>query len=260
MIGRAVLVALLAAPALGAQGRWEDRDRNASSVRRGDQERQLFTWRGRVDDETRIYMRAGNIQSQVVSGTQRRNTGRIERENSLPRREGIVRIQLIEGRGRVHVIQQPNANNDYTAIVRIKDMQGGADQYRFAAYFDPIDTYDRRTSRNGRVWDTTGGDVYSGSPVFRWSGSVDGDLRISVRRGQVGYDVLSGQGPRNVDSRVLTNQLPRQDAALGVSVRQGRGQVIIEQQPTQYNNYTAVIRVRDTQGGFGYYDFDLVWR
>jgi hypothetical protein len=260
LIGRAVLVALLAAPAVGAQGRRDDRDRTSSSERRNDQERQLFTWRGTVDDDTRIYMRAGNVQSEVVSGSQRRNSGRVNRENPLPQREGMVRIQLIEGRGRVHVLQQPSANNNYTAIVRIKDAQGGAAQYRFAAYFDPVDSYDRRVSRNGRVWDTVGGDVMSGSPVFRWSGSVDGDVRISVRRGQVGYDVLSGQQPRNVTSRVLTSQQPRQDVALGVSVRQGRGNVIIEQQPTSYNNYTAVIRVRDPQGGYGYYDFDLVWR
>jgi hypothetical protein len=269
LIGRAVLVALLAAPAVGAQGRWDvrdqrdkrpdDWDRNASSIRR-DEERQLFTWRGTVDDDTRIHVHAGSIQSRVVSGSQRRNGVRVDRDRPLPRREGLVRIQLVEGRGRVHVIQQPSAGNNYTAIVRIKDAQGGAGRYRFAAYFDPIDEYDRRVSRNGRVWDTVGGDVYSGAPAFRWSGSVDGDVRISVRRGQVGYDVLSGQYPQNVSSRVLTSQLPSSAASLGVSVRQGRGHVVVEQQPSQYNNYTAVIRVRDPQGGYGYYDFDLVWR
>jgi hypothetical protein len=250
LIGRAALVALLAAPTLGAQGRWEDSDR----VRR-EQERQLYTWRGVVDDETRIYMRAGRIESQVVNGSVRRSSGRVSRANPLPRREGMVRVQLIEGRGRVHVIQQPTADNDYTAIVRIKDSQGGAGSYRLATFFDPTTS----VSRRGRIWDDVGGEV-SGTSVFRWSGNVDGDLRIALRRGQIGYEVASGQQPRDVRSRVLSTQIPRDDVQLMVSLRQGRGAVQVLQQPSQFNNYTAIIRVVDPQGGYGYYDFDLMWR
>jgi hypothetical protein len=258
------LVALLAAPALGAQGRWEDSDRRDDRDRwetRGSEkrdERRLFVWRGVVDDDTRIHMRGDRVRTQVVSGTQRRSNGRVVEMNNLPRRDGIVRVELLEGRGRVHVIQQPNVNNDYTAIVRVKDGQGGAGQYRFAVYFDPADN-GRRVGRGG-VWDTVGGDVYSGASVFRWSGSVDGDLRIALRRGQVGYDVVSGEYPRNVNSTVLANQVARRDRQLGVSLRQGRGSVTVLQQPSEHNNYTAIIRVVDYQGGYGFYDFDLVWR
>lgn len=256
-IGRAALVALLAAPALGAQDRWEDRDRWESRDNRRDGERRLYTWRGNVDDDMRIHMRGGRIQSQVMSGARTRS-GRVNRANALPRREGIVRVELMEGRGRVHVIQQPSPSNDYTAIVRIKDPQGGAAPYRFVVYFDPVDS-GRRASR-GRVWEDVGGDVYGGSSVLRWRGSVDGDLRIAVRRGQTDYQVLSGERPRDVSSQVLTPQLPRRDGQLSVSLRQGRGSVWVEQQPTSSNGYTAVVRVRDAQGGYGYYDFDLIWR
>lgn len=263
LIGRAALVALLAAPALGAQGRWEDHDsdRRQSRGQRASQpwgtQRELFTWRGTVDDETRIHIRAGSVQSQVVSGSSRRSGVRVDRSNPLPRRDGIVRVQLMEGRGRVHVIQQPNARNNYTAIVRVKDGQGGAGRYRFAVYFDPVD--DRREGRGG-VWGDAGGDIYRGSSVLRWSGSVDGDVQITMRRGQVGYTVLSGEQPRNVNSRVLSTQLPRRDIQLSVSKRQGRGSVWVVQQPSSYNNYTAIIRIRDPQGGYGYYDFDLLWQ
>lgn len=263
MIGRAALVALLAAPALGAQGRWEDddrwedraRDRWESRDDRRDNERRLFVWRGIVDDDTRISMRGDRVRTQVLSGAQRRTNARVTETHNLPRRDGIVRVQLLEGRGRVQVIQQPNARNDYTTIVRVKDGQGGAGQYRFAVYFDPVDD-----GRGSGRWDTVGGGVYSGASVMRWSGSVDGDLRISLRRGQLDYQVVSGERPRNVNSRMVTSQSPRRDGQLSVSMRQGRGSVTVLQQPSAYNNYTAVLRVVDYQGGFGYYDFDLVWR
>jgi redox-regulated HSP33 family molecular chaperone len=259
LIGRAALVALLAAPALGAQDRWEDRDRSESRDRRRDGDRRLFTWRGTVDDDVRIYMRGGNVRSQVVSGAQRRSVGRVNEVNALPRRDGMVRVELIEGRGRVHVIQQPSASNEYTAIVRIKDAQGGAGSYRIATYFEPVGN-GRRVER-GRVWDDVGGEVIGGASVFRWSGSVDGDLRIALRRGQVGYQVVTGEQPRNVSARVLSGQLPQgRDGQLSVALRQGRGSVSVIQQPSSYNNYTAIVRVVDHQGGYGYYDFDLTWR
>lgn len=280
LIGRAALVALLVAPALGAQergrwedrdqrgqGRWEDRDDDRDSDRRRNDVRRLFTFNGAVDNDTRIYIRGRDVQTRTVSGAEQRRV-RINEDNPLPRREGIVRVQLMQGRGSVNVIQQPNASNNYTAIVRVKDSQGGAARYRFVAYFDPSDygygrgpIYgdDRGPIYGGRgpVWGDNGNVGY-GDRVLHWSGSVDDDLRISLQRGQVGYDVASGQRPVNVQSS--GGALPRRDGHLEVSMRQGRGSVQVIQQPTSYNNYTAVVRVLDRQGGYGYYDFDLIWR
>jgi hypothetical protein len=273
LIGRAALVALLVAPSLGAQDRWEDRDRYPSgntstrdrnddvrwdNVRARDAERRLFTWRGSVDDDTRIYIRAANIESRVVSGRDPRSRSRVDRDRSLPRRDGTVRVQLLDGRGRIQVLQQPSARNGYTAIIRVKDGQAGADSYRFAAFFDPMDD-SRRADRDGRVWDDVGGDVWSGARVFRWSGSVDGDLRISLRGGSVGYSVVSGEQPRGVNVGAVSS-LPRRDGQLAVSQRQGRGSITVIQQPSSWNDYTAIVRVIDSAGGYGYYDFDLFWR
>lgn len=281
LIGRAALVALFVAPVLSAQDRREDRDQRApidsrerdwereareresrdrggeSWDRRRDEQRRLFTWRGTVDDDTRIYVRAGKVVSQVVSGRSPRRNERVDRDSPLPRHEGTVRVELIEGRGRVHVVQQPSARNNYTAIVRVKDAQSGTSRYRFATYFDPVD--DTRRSGRGGVWGDGGGDVRPGDQVFRWAGSVDGDVRITLRRGSVGYEVVSGEQPR-VISASGGGQLPRRDGRLGVSLRQGRGTVSVVQQPASYNNYTAIIRVVDRPSGFGYYEFDLIWQ
>ena len=277
LIGRAALVALFVAPVLSAQDRREDRDQRGSiesrqrdwewevreresrdrESRRRDEQRRLFTWRGTVDDDTRIHVRAGRVVSQVVSGRSPRRDERIDRDNVLPRHEGTVRVELLEGRGRVHVVQQPSANNNYTAIVRVKDAQSGTSRYRFATYFDPVD--DTRRSSRGGVWSDVGGDVRPGDQVFRWSGSVDGDVRITLRRGNVGYEVVSGEQPR-VTSSSGGGQVPRRDGRLGVSLRQGRGTVSVIQHPASYNDYTAIVRVVDRPSGFGYYEFDLIWQ
>lgn len=270
MIGRAAVVALLVAPLATASAqlrrddsdrigiadaRRDDDERRSERERRREQERRLFTWRGVVDDDTRIYIRAGNIQSDVVSGSRTRRQPRVDRDRVLPRRDGVVRVELLQGRGRAHVIQQPSARNNYTAIVRVKDAQSGADGYRLAAYFDPEDS---RWNEDDR-WDRDGGWGNSGnsSRVMRWRGNVDGDIRISLRGTNVGYAVASGDQPRDVSS---IGSLPRREGLLTVSMHQGRGTVTVVQHPSSYNNYTAVVRVSDPQGSYGYYDFDLLWR
>jgi hypothetical protein len=40
---------------------------------------------------------------------------------------------------------------------------------------------------------------------------------------------------------------------------EGRGEVVLLEQPSQYNNYTAAVRIRDRQGGAGSYAFALTW-
>jgi hypothetical protein len=247
---------MLVAPSLGAQDRWENRDRDTSlDHRRRDDDRRLFTWRGTVDDDARIYIRAARIESRTISG-RAISRERVNRDHPLPKRDGTLRIQLVDGRGRVHVLQQPNARNDYTAIVRVKDAGYGADSYRFAAYFDPTD--DWRQGR-GSVWGDVGGDVDLGDRVFRWRGQVDGDLRIVVRPEGVGYSVVSGAQPRDVVASG-THRMQRRAGQLAVSQYQGRGSVSIVQQPSARNNYTAIVRVMDRLSGYGYYDFDLFWQ
>lgn len=269
LIGRAALVGLLAVPAASAtasaQYRVEERDdrRAVESPRvRRDVERRLFTWRGSVDDDTRIYIRAGRVESYVTSGAAPRWQARVDRDRSLPRRDGTVRVELLDGRGRVHVVQQPTARNDYTAIIRVKDGQRGAGVYRFATYFVPDDAWrgrgrDGYGDRDDDVRDASA--LRSGDRVLRWSGQVDRELQITLRPDGLWHDVASGERPRDV-STAGVRALPRRDGSLEVSMRQGRGLVYVAQQPSRVNGYTAILRVRDTQSGFGWYDFDVTWR
>ena len=72
----------------------------------------------------------------VGDGDNRQSRGRVV--SGLPMQAGNLVIQRIEGRGEVHVIEQPSARNNYTATFRIRDPRGGSDRYRIAVYFEPV--------------------------------------------------------------------------------------------------------------------------
>lgn len=89
-----------------------------------------MTWRGRVDDDVRIRIRGGTAEVETIGGTQY-NDGQPNFFNSLPSRRVTVRLTMKRGRGDVFIEQQPSRENDFTAVVRIKDSRGGASDYEF---------------------------------------------------------------------------------------------------------------------------------
>ena len=89
-----------------------------------------MTWRGRVDDDVRIRIRGGSIDVETIGGTQY-NDGQANFFNSLPPRRVTVRLTAQRGRGEIFIEQQPSRENDFTAIVRIRDPRGGASDYQF---------------------------------------------------------------------------------------------------------------------------------
>ena len=89
-----------------------------------------MTWKGRVDDDIRIRVRGGSTEIETIGGTPYNNTTQIFTA-SLPPRRVNVSLQVKKGRGEVFIEQQPSRENDYTAIVRIRDPKGGASDYEF---------------------------------------------------------------------------------------------------------------------------------
>ena len=231
LLRSAALVALLAAP-LAAQ------------------ERNLFTWGGRVDDDVRVQVRAADIRTQLVSGNAAR-AGYVTHVSPLPHRDGTIRVEQLRGRGTITVVQQPSAANNYTAIIDIKDADSGPDMYRFAAYFTPTQ------SVGGDVG--TGAMPSSGDVILHWSGNVDRDVLISLRGHRIRTQALSGLAAKGVAATVWTGGLPLVDHQVSLQQREGRGTITITEQPTEANNYRMAVRVRDGRPGFGYYDFDIVW-
>jgi len=89
-----------------------------------------MTWRGRVDDDVRIRIRGGSAEVETIGGTAYYD-GQPNFFNSLPNRRVTVRLTAKRGRGEIFIEQQPSRENDFTAIIRIKDPKGGASQYEF---------------------------------------------------------------------------------------------------------------------------------
>jgi hypothetical protein len=89
-----------------------------------------MTWRGRVDDDVRIRIRGGSADVETIGGTAFYD-GQPNFFNSLPPRRVTVRLTQKRGRGEIFIEQQPSRENDFTAVIRIKDPRGGASDYEF---------------------------------------------------------------------------------------------------------------------------------
>ena len=87
-----------------------------------------MTWKGRVDDDVRIRIRGGSADVETIGGTPYYD-GQPNFSNSLPNRRVTVRLTQKRGRGDIFIEQQPSRENDFTAVIRIKDSKGGASEY-----------------------------------------------------------------------------------------------------------------------------------
>ena len=89
-----------------------------------------MTWRGRVDDDVRIRIRGGAADVETIGGSPYYDA-QPNFFNSLPNRRVTVRLTEKRGRGEIFIEQQPTRENDFTAVVRIRDSRGGASDYAF---------------------------------------------------------------------------------------------------------------------------------
>lgn len=223
----------------------------------------LFEWSGRVDGEARIVMRGDDVWTRDVRGRDVRQSG-VRVRRALPSRSGRVDVQLVDGRGNAAVIQQPNARNGYTTIIRVRDDGRRYDRYRVVAYWRPAGRDGWGWGRGDRDRDSDGvDDRYEdryADGMLRWRGDVDDQAEIRIQGRDVDTRTLSGNHVSNIRANLNGRALPR-NSNVNVRIRQraGRGDVVVVQQPNQWNGYTAVIRVRDRQGGYGHYDFDVIW-
>lgn len=212
------------------------------------QERELFHWSGRVDQAVQLTISGRNLTTTSL-GPSEPGQRRTEVISPLPHTDGQVSVRVLDGRGTVDVIRQPTAENGYMAVIRIRDPQPGTGDYRLDAYWQPAAAGELgppfNRSRANRV-------------ALQWSGEVDDNLLITLRPGGVSYRTVAGDEPRRIESSF--NGIPAGATGVDVNLLEGRGQVNVIQQPTPDNGYTAVLRVRDPEQGYGHYTFDVVWR
>ena len=104
-------------------------------------QRELFDWRGRVDQEVRVEMRGDRTSVVPMGPREMIGYDNARAFGGVPSTNGYVTVQMREGRGRVDVVQQPSARNGYTTMVRIRDTQSGAGSYDVAAFWQPTGNY-----------------------------------------------------------------------------------------------------------------------
>ncbi len=86
------------------------------------------TWRGRVDGTVSIRVSGEDVESadETASGMSQVS---VDMTGYLASRQGNVRINKKSGRGSVSIIEQPSAQNDFTAVIRIFDPERSDDFY-----------------------------------------------------------------------------------------------------------------------------------
>jgi hypothetical protein len=100
---------------------------------------QVYEWSGRVDKEVRIQLRGDRAFVQSANAADGKfSRSRVTHE--LPRRDGRLVVERLDGRGIVDVLSQPTARKGYTATLRVRDPNGGADDYHIVAYWEPYDS------------------------------------------------------------------------------------------------------------------------
>lgn len=98
----------------------------------------------------------------------------------------------------------------------------------------------------------------TGRGRMTWKGRVDDDVRVKIRGGTAEVETIGGSPYYDAQPNFFAS-LPYRRVNVQLTVKKGRGKVVIEQQPSRENDFTAVIRIRDPKGGSSDYEFELNW-
>ncbi len=102
------------------------------------------------------------------------------------------------------------------------------------------------------------GTVRAQSGSMEWRGTVDDVVEISIRNRNARTRTISGRDYDD-DDFSFRGRAPRQNADVSVNKTDGRGKVVIVQQPNRRNNFTTIVQVIDKKGGPDRYRFTLNW-
>ena len=202
------------------------------------QDRPQFVWQGEVDGIDVLYLHGKRLEVKVQEGAPVIGQ-QFQFHDSLPESRQDVRVEVRQGRGYVHVIDQPRIDNNYTLAVTIEDRQPGSSLYSIAIYWD---TSNRSFEGKQKMDQVT------------WSGRVDDDAVVSCQAKRCTSSPLAAD-----EHFKFSKPLPSRDIEVRLEHSLGRGEIRLAEQPREKNNYTAQVAIRDPQAGSGEYTFTLVW-
>ena len=89
---------------------------------------------------------------------------------------------------------------------------------------------------------------------------VDGEVEVSVRRDQVNIRTISGRDARD-DGSECNEPLPDRDfPGFNFEVVESRNEIRMLAEPSSRNDFSTIVRIRDSSGGEGRYHFRLSWQ
>jgi hypothetical protein len=209
------------------------------------QDRPQFIWQGDVDGIDVLYLRDNVVNVKIQEGAPVANQV-FKFYDRLPQTRQDLRLEVRQGRGYVHIVDQPRLENGYTAAISIEDRQAGTGFYSIALYWDASNRFFEGAHSPGR------------SDQLVWTGKVDDEALISCR-GKMCESKATQGAPVTDESFKFSKPLPNKDVEVSLEGALGRGQIRLVEQPRQSNNYTARVSIRDPQSGSAEYSFTLSW-
>jgi hypothetical protein len=100
--------------------------------------------------------------------------------------------------------------------------------------------------------------VYAQRSSMEWSGTVDDVIQIRIRNRNARTQHISGRAYNDSDY-YFSGRAPRENTNASVDKRDGRGRVLIIQQPNRRNNWTTIVQINDNKGGPDRYRFTVYW-
>ena len=122
---------------------------------------------------------------------------------------------------------------------------------------DRRDGDDRRNGRDDRGYGYGYGNN-ARREVYEWQGVVDKEIQIQLRGNRAWVQPIGEGDGRSGRGRVMSG-MPQQAGTLVVQRLEGRGEVVVIEQPSARNGYSATVRVRDRQGGAARYRIVAYW-
>lgn len=211
---------------------------NPSSSGGGD----YLRWTGTVDDEVLVECRQRECTPLVQRGGSVVRD-RVEYTRALPTQDVRVNLTDTQGRGEIRLIEGPSSRNNFTTRVKIRDTQGGGGDYAFVLRWVTPAEVERR----------------SAEPGMRWTGRVDGKIRVIVEGSRTILETLAG-APVTDERAIFDRTVPMYEGLNPtVTKRRGRGRVELVEYPSRRNNYRIVFTIEDDKGGSDSYEIEVGW-
>lgn len=206
------------------------------------EDRPQLVWEGQVDGVVVLHVHGNQVTEEVREGlpVERR---RFHFQAALPESRQQVRLEVVQGRGGVNILEQPRMDNQYTLSVIIEDRQPGSALYSLAFFWEADETGPAPRIRRETV---------------AWSGRVDGEAVVSCHGKTCEADARSGK-PVAGGLFHFSKPLPSREVTVSIEKIEGRGEIRLLEQPRESNGYRARVLIRNPQAGPGDYSFRLAW-